>query len=66
MGLFVGLYNSQVCKALIPNDLRCCKKVSQKKSHGYLQLCLIFTTFAIVDRAQRNEPNQLAKLSIYV
>ena len=35
MGLFVGLYNSQVCKALIPNDLRCCKKVSQARGHGF-------------------------------
>lgn len=34
MGLFVGLYNSQVCKALISNDLRYCKKVSQARGHG--------------------------------
>lgn len=35
MGLFVGLCNSQVCKTLISNDLRCCKKVSQARGHGF-------------------------------
>ena len=35
MGLFVGLYNSQVCKMLIFNDLRCYEKVSQARGHGF-------------------------------
>ena len=35
MGLFVGLYNPEVCKTLISNDLRCCKKVSQARGHGF-------------------------------
>ena len=35
MGLFVGLYNSEVCKSLISNDLQCCKKVSQARGHGF-------------------------------
>lgn len=35
MSLFVGLYNSEVCKTLISNDLRCCKKVSQARGHGF-------------------------------
>ena len=35
MGLFVGLYNPQVCKMLIFNNLRYCKKVSQARGHGF-------------------------------
>ena len=35
MGMFVGLYNSQVCKMLIFNNLRYCKKVSQARGHGF-------------------------------
>ena len=35
MGLFVGLYNSQVCKMLIFNDLRCYEKVTQARGHGF-------------------------------
>ena len=35
MGLFVGLYNSQISKTLISNDLRYCKKVSQARGHGF-------------------------------
>lgn len=36
------------------------------KSILNLDISLTFCTFAIVDRAQRNKPNQLAKRSIYV
>lgn len=35
MGMFVGLYNSQVCKMLIFNNLQYCKKVSQARGHGF-------------------------------
>lgn len=35
MGLFVGLCNPEVCKTLISNDFRYCKKVSQARGHGF-------------------------------